>query len=762
VVLNPSSIAFLIQHNMDFSTWMQAGIPYALESQADDYMRAYLKTRQREHQQQQRDQQQQPSPPRMASPPSRPAAGARHRTNSNSNSSSTASSLNGRIELHRSEDINFFARTMASLREWLDAAHGPPPPALRQQQQQQQGEEAVNLGVLGVDHVVAGVAAAAAAANPAEEDDGMEQRHQHGFAGAANMDPSYSDGTSFLLPPCNSFLRRALYETIRLEYPALLLELAGPNHPNQIRVWRLNEEERLLRQERLEREAWEKLIVDRLGMWRIFHALSNANRGIYEENSIALAESWTDVPISSESSSAPIITSGHYQVPIVVHNGLMDILFLMTHFVQWQLPSSYVELKQLVHSHFPLIYDTKLMSTECCCVNAWVNTAAAAPVNHLNQHNNQDDDGNVTNPNNANHTPASSTVLANLYGKVVVRREITHKFRFAPTEPMRPFSDHDHQHHHHQQDAEQEQLHHASYDAYMTGAVFVGLCQAIMQERNYTFDETESMDPSFRAPLQPQQQVASLRFLLSPPPPAIRDQQRSESDVDDQIKWLFGRNKVREAYTCLSELLRCRFRISFQAVTFLYSCLMIQLYSMMAMFTIDFECLDYGGVDPLRRGMTATSTFRVSGIDPSVATRDVVRCLSHLTDSQGRQVNFEIVWVDDTTFMVAASYLPKTLFKPCDDIINEHGQIILNRLCHRFTKEVILTLEEYWQEQARHEQYLLDEAQDRLFANSTSSWWSRLWSHVFGGSGMNKSNNKRKQEGNSRINGPKAKRARID
>ena len=48
----------------------------------------------------------------------------------------------------------------------------------------------------------------------------------------------------------------------------------------------------------------------------------------------------------------------------------------------------------------------------------------------------------------------------------------------------------------------------------------------------------------------------------------------------------------------------------------------------MSMYTLDFE--EAGTRDPLSRGMIATAAFRVSGFDPSVSTRDIVRCLSGL------------------------------------------------------------------------------------------------------------------------------------
>lgn len=118
------------------------------------------------------------------------------------------------VELTRNEDKDFHARAMASLREWLDAA------------------VVVNPGDL--------------------------------------------EGSSFHLPPCNSFLRRALYESIGKEYPNLVLETTPGT--SQMRVWRLNAEERARRSERLLREGFEKLLTEKIGGWRVFLALALACR----------------------------------------------------------------------------------------------------------------------------------------------------------------------------------------------------------------------------------------------------------------------------------------------------------------------------------------------------------------------------------------------------------------------------------------------------------------------------------------------------
>ena len=104
----------------------------------------------------------------------------------------------GRVKLTRTEDIAFLARTMAELREWIDTNN---------------------------DADTANSVAAVAATTTNED-----------------------EGTSLVLPPCNAFLRRCLYETIEEEYPGLILERADAKNggggavatmKNQIRVIRL-------------------------------------------------------------------------------------------------------------------------------------------------------------------------------------------------------------------------------------------------------------------------------------------------------------------------------------------------------------------------------------------------------------------------------------------------------------------------------------------------------------------------------------------
>jgi len=107
---------------------------------------------------------------------------------------------------------------------------------------------------------------------------------------------------------------------------------------------------------------------------------------------------------------------------------------------------------------------------------------------------------------------------------------------------------------------------------------------------------------------------------------------------------------------------------------------------MLTLYTID---LDDPSEDPLRRGLSPTSTYRICGIDPAITTGDIVRCLSNIVDEVQRQVHFEIVWVDDRTFLVAARSHDN------DETLQTHGQLIYTALRRRFAVEDICTLDQH-------------------------------------------------------------------
>jgi hypothetical protein len=515
VVLNPSTVAFLHQHNMSFDLWSSKGIPYVCSDKAQEHLDMFVD---------------------------------RDRASKRETKTTVDDAFRRRVELRNTGDIDFFARTMASLREWLDSA--PPPSSTRRNHQ-----------------------------NEAEEGEEPE----------AERSETASEGTSFLLPPCNSFLRRALYESIESEYPTLELEGEG----NRIRVWRLTDEEKLLRKQRLRREAWRELVGQKIGMWRIFEALRCVCSGkSLSHNNNLFAESYDQIDWENP------LQQGSMQkkkVPLVVHNGFMDILFLLTHFHSPKLPDEYQECKKLISSHFPIVYDTKVLATECACLL----------------------DG------NANEQIASNTNLSNLF-EMFVSSSLNGDPALVEQLQVVQIQEH-------QGMIVEDQEHEAAYDAYMTGAVFLGLCQQI--RRN--------------APVSP-------------------DVMNVLSNIHSREARLhYARNKLYQ----------------------------------FSMYTMDLE-EPRANRDPMSRGMTPASTYRVSGFDKSLTTRDIVRCLSGLTDSSGRTVNFDIVWIDDTTFLAAASYRITSSDQNISNdalytVLKDHGQIIHRALRQRFQNGNITVLEDF-------------------------------------------------------------------
>jgi CAF1 family ribonuclease len=585
VVLNPATVAFLHEHRMSLDLWSREGIPYTTTANARQRLEWYQK-KELDMLQKEKDQS------------SRPVT--------------VQETVRNRIELTRSEDKTFHARAMASLREWLDSPipqtdHPPEPP-------RRGGDPPQN-----------------------EEDD----------EGAIMEPPDPLVNCSFLLPPCNSFLRRSLYESIQKEYPALELESGGNQ---QIRVWRLNEAEKAERHRRLRRESWEDLIGKKLGMWRVFEALRRVCSGLeLDPTSVLFATSYDQIDWDRMSQSGPetndtSLPSGRPK-PLVVHNGFMDLCFLLTHFVSPQLPDRYSDCKSLISYHFPNIYDTKILATECPCWDA-----------------------------DSNDQNASATNLANLFQMVVCdpsfyyNHAATNSDSFSLRDDICVLAAVG------SRGNVEDQEHEAAFDAYMTGAIFVGLCQRISQRT-----------PS----------VQNQDFLNIIGNEEYRNMARS----------FYGRNKLYQ----------------------------------MSIYTMDLE--EYRpDRDPLSRGMLSESTFRVSGIDKAVTTRDIVQSLAGLGDSRGRTVNFVIVWIDDTTFLVAASYnpvpplpipigsddVPPTVETWSNDqteaVLREHGALLFDALRVRFHgNETIVVLEDYL---ASLPELGIASRQ----AAVPKSWFHRIWS----------------------------------
>ena len=496
--LTTLQVAFLIKNNMSFDMWSKEGVNFQREAKAKETLSRYA-----EKEVERREKERQPT-----ESPTIEAVSRR------------------RVELRRREDIDFHARAMANLREWLDSPSG---------------------------------------VNPYD------------------------------MPPCNSFLRRSLYESIQTEYPTLILENAGEDNPNVVRVWRLSDREKKERERRLQREEWEKTI-EKVGMWRIFSALSRVCRGLpIPRNSVLFADSynhvdWSIVEESGFDAEESLIGKTGKRIPVVVHHGFMDLCFLMTHFVEPDLPDDLWDCKVLLREYFPLIYDTKVMSTDLSLLN---NQAASN--------------------------------LAALYRKVVLGEESG--FLSERVEVVEAQND--------DNTSSTDQEHEAAYDAFMTGTVFIALCETI-----------------FGSLLQRSGFTSQIMSVLT--------------DLDPSVA-----------------------RISFCR----------NLLYQPSMYTMDLE----ENRDPLSRGLLLDTTYRVSGFDAAVSTRDIVAALSNLKDSRDRDVAFDIIWIDDTTFLVTACATQwREGSDPNDSVpvpeeerhqtLRESGSLLKRALDERFTTATIVSL----------------------------------------------------------------------
>jgi CAF1 family ribonuclease len=279
------------------------------------------------------------------------------------------------------------------------------------------------------------------------------------------------------------------------------------------------------------------------------------------------------------------IPSSARKVPLVVHNGLLDLLFLMSHF-HGEIPSDYSDMKVLLRSQFPNIFDTKTISIE-------------SPYGlHLK-------------------ADAASSSLQNAFDALVSEKgedgeAFISLLRFC------------------EKDAESDQnQHEAAYDAYLTGGVFA----AVLHK-------------------------ASLR--------------------DSKTNWI--------------EV------ISDPSSTCARSQLKRNLLHQMSIFNCDLESGD-PYLDPMKHGVAVESTFRVEGIDKTTDNQEIERNLLGMSDAQGRVVNYEIIWVDDATFMVTAYVKDIDPFLDIGPILREHGEIVYGRLKSTFRQQKVSPLLTYYSQQ---------------------------------------------------------------
>jgi poly(A)-specific ribonuclease len=324
ITMNPSTVKFLLENHMDFDKVFREGVPYVTVEEASYLKRRYFEKYNANNR---ADDDNATAP---AASPTAPRSGR------------------NRVTLTRVEDIAFVARAMAGLREWIDSDSESAAAA-------DGGDN--NGGAVGPDGAV-GPAGDGGDASGGDVHDGTSRREE---------------GASLVLPPCNAFLRRCLYETIEDEYPGLVLEradsasegggaTASATARNQIRAIRLSPAEKERREARLRREAWDGVLAE-LGFATVFRALSDACNGrTFEEGRTRDYLDGMCPDLTCCPPATPPATGR--RIPIVVHNGLHDLMFLMTHCHDPALPDSFEDTKTIIRTYFPLVFDTKVIGTE--------------------------------------------------------------------------------------------------------------------------------------------------------------------------------------------------------------------------------------------------------------------------------------------------------------------------------------------------------------------------------------------------------------
>lgn len=538
MTLNPSTVKFLLDNHMDFDKVFREGIPCATVDEANMLKKRYFD---RYH----------------APPPPPPTFKAGNGSEENGTTIGQSTPLNkNRVRLTKVDDIAFVARAMAGLREWIDSDNASM-------------SNATTVMVADDDtNVVAEVVVPGDAASPHFSNVGGVVNGSctinYNHNGINAVDTRKKEGTSHVLPACNSFLRRCLYETIEDEYPGLILERADIQDTScsagiigggkdQIRVIRLNPVEKELRETRLRREAWDDVLLES-GFATIFQAISDASHCKKFTNRRTRAFLDGMSPELTWSSSAVGRT-----MPIVVHNGLMDLMFLLTHCHHPTLPEIFEDTKRIIQDYFQLVFDTKVLAEEYS--DAIIKSGS---TNLGNLYTVTCGISGVLSPDSTNlslsNTPA---LIMNQDGKG------------------------------------QGQAHEAAWDAYMTGCVFSALCGRILDSKCSEM---------------------SLDELLHGP--STMDDGRS------QLRTLVGANLI---------------------------------YMHRSLYTIDLESSGpiAGLFDQLSCGLCFDTTFHVSGIMSSVSTRNILQSLWTGNESDEeviRQLNYEIIWVDDSSFFVGTRF----------------------------------------------------------------------------------------------------------
>lgn len=372
VVLNPKSIHFINKNsNLSFSgpndfnweDWIQHGIPYTTVDAAEKELQKF----------QEEFANKSPSKTVMGETQGASVTNGENVVEGSPSSIPPNTTEESDPQLEQS-DIAFIARSMAGLREWIDSAATP------------RRNFANN------------------------NDDDESQDFDRPLRDNLTLLQEQRLGIVRIVPQSKkAHVNRHLKKKIQWEYPALHWDT---NDQHEVLV-RLNDEEKKIRDERRKKFAWRKIQEEKIGFTRVFQALSLAcngilgnigdidaeyqnflettrrnqtgstictgvvnetnegvlNLGVQEsENGDEGAERLDSISTDGEKERQQYLNKiskvKKRRVPLVVHNGFLDILFLLTHFQNNKLPSAYEDAKEMTRALFPLIYDTKVLATE--------------------------------------------------------------------------------------------------------------------------------------------------------------------------------------------------------------------------------------------------------------------------------------------------------------------------------------------------------------------------------------------------------------
>jgi len=134
------------------------------------------------------------------------------------------------------------------------------------------------------------------------------------------------DKNSLNLPPCNSYIRRLIYMTLKPEFAGKTQFISGRNENNEpvvtiLKTIKTEEEVKLA-----EVDAEEEAMKEKLGFLHILRVISVS------------------------------------KTPLVFHAGELDLYLTMKHFFCDELPETLEEFKSITTATFPQIFDTLLMS----------------------------------------------------------------------------------------------------------------------------------------------------------------------------------------------------------------------------------------------------------------------------------------------------------------------------------------------------------------------------------------------------------------